>query len=185
MTNGRTTLDNRTALNDFLQGVERRAYRMAVIATGDHEDALEIVQDAMFKLASKYVEKPAAEWPPLFHRIMQSTIRDWYRRNKVRQGVLRLFGGNDPEQEYGADAYAGSVSLQPEQRVKSDDAVEVLDRALRDLPLRQQQAFLLREWEGLDVKATAAAMGVSEGSVKTHFSRAIHTLRDRLEGYWP
>lgn len=158
---------------------------MAFIATGDREDALEIVQDAMIKLANKYSDKAPAEWGPLFQRILQSTIRDWYRRSKVKHGVLRLFGINEQEEEYGADAYAGRVEDEPEQRIKTVDAVMELDAVLRELPLRQQQVFLLREWEGLDVKATASALGISEGSVKTHYSRAVHSLRKQLEGHWP
>lgn len=173
------------ALNRFLQEVERRAYRMAVIATGEREEALEIVQDAMIKLVNKYSNKGPGDWGPLFQRILQSTIRDWYRRNKVKAGILRLFGANEQEQEYGADAYAAGNQDEPEQRTKTDYAVEQLDHALRALPLRQQQVFLLREWEGLDVKATAASLGISEGSVKTHFSRAVHSLREQLEGHWP
>jgi RNA polymerase sigma-70 factor (ECF subfamily) len=158
---------------------------MAVIATGDREDALEIVQDSMIKLTSKYADKKAQEWGPLFQRILQSTIRDWYRRNKVRHGILRLFGIDEREQEYGPDAYAAGNQDEPEQRAKTDTAVAVLDEALRALPLRQQQVFLLREFEGLNVRDTAAALGISEGSVKTHYSRAVHTLREQLEGHWP
>lgn len=158
---------------------------MAVIATGDREEALEIVQDAMIKLANKYADKGPEDWGPLFQRILQSTIRDWYRRNKVRNSILRLFGNNEQEQEYGADAYAAGDQDEPEQRSKTDHAVEALDQALRALPIRQQQVFLLREWEGMDVKTTATTLGISEGSVKTHFSRAIHSLREQLEGHWP
>lgn len=158
---------------------------MAVIATGDREEALEIVQDAMIKLANKYSNKGPEDWGPLFHRILQSTIRDWYRRNKVRNGILRLFGATEQEQEYGADAYAAGDRDEPEKRSQTDHAVQALDQALRALPMRQQQVFLLREWEGLDVKTTAKTLGISEGSVKTHFSRAVHSLREQLEGHWP
>lgn len=173
------------ALNRFLQEVERRAYRMAVIATGDEDEALDIVQDAMLKLATKYGSKSAADWPPLFHRILQSTIKDWYRRRKVKTGVMRMFGVGDSEQEYGADAYAGNYNEQPERRLQSTAAVAQLDTALRRLPLRQQQVFLLREIEGLDVKQSAEALGISAGSIKTHYSRAVHTLREQMEGHWP
>jgi len=158
---------------------------MAVIATGDREEALEIVQDAMIKLANKYADKGPEDWGPLFQRILQSTIRDWYRRHKVKNGILRLFGVNEQEQEYGADAYAAGDQDEPEKRSKNDHALEALEQALSSLPIRQQQVFLLREWEGLDVKTTAKTLGISEGSVKTHFSRAVHTLREQLEGHWP
>lgn len=173
------------ALNHFLQEVERRAYRMAAIATGDEDEALDIVQDAMLKLATKYQDKSANDWPPLFHRILQSTIKDWYRRRKVRTGIMRLFGLGEVEQEYGADAYAGNVHEQPEKKHQTSSTVTELDRAVRGLPLRQQQVFLLREMEGLDVKQTAAALEISAGSVKTHYSRAVHSLREQLEGHWP
>ena len=158
---------------------------MAYMATGDEDDALEIVQDAMLKLATKYASKSASDWPPLFHRILQSTIKDWYRRSKVKNGVLRLLGLGEREQEYGADAYAGTSSEQPDRRVENSAAIEQLDAAVRTLPLRQQQVFLLREIEGLDVKQAADALGISAGSIKTHYSRAVHTLREQLEDHWP
>lgn len=172
------------ALNHFLQKVERRAYRMAVIATGDENEALDIVQDAMIKLATKYANKSESDWPPLFQRILQSTIKDWYRRRKVKTGVLRLFGIGESEKEYGADAYAGRIDDEPERRIGTTAAVEQLDKALTALPLRQQQVFLLREIEGMDVKQAAEALGISAGSIKTHYSRAVHTLREQLEDHW-
>ncbi len=159
---------------------------MAVIATGNRDDALEIVQDAMFKLVRKYADKPAEEWGPLFTRIIQSTIRDWYRRSKVRNGVRNFFFGSDESAATDAmDRFEHTTALRPEEELGHTQAMQALDLALNDLPLRQQQAFLLRQWQGLDVKQTAAAMGCSQGSVKTHLSRAIANLKDKLEEHHP
>lgn len=159
---------------------------MAVIATGHREDALEIVQDAMFKLVKNYANKPSEEWGPLFTRIVQSTIRDWYRRHKVRNGLRQFFlGTTDSESSDIMDTFEHPSTLQPDGALKQNQAMQALDTALHALPLRQQQAFLLREWQGLDVQQTAQAMGCSEGSVKTHLSRAITTLKDRLKDHRP
>ncbi len=176
-------------MDRFLAAVEGRAYRMAWIATGNREDALDIVQDAMLRLVKGYAGRPEVEWPPLFQRIVQSAIRDWYRRNRVRNRWRQWLGfspatddeaGGDPLQTTIASAAPG-----PDGELASQHAIDALEAALRALPLRQQQAFLLRQWEGLSVADTAAAMGVSAGSVKTHYSRAVQALRDKLEDHWP
>ena len=179
---GVAVLNTTQTLEQFLASIEQRAYRMAVIATGNREDALDIVQDAMTKLVTKYASKEAAEWPPLFHRIMQSTIRDWYRRSKVRNGLRQLFNWQDNAEDY-IENLPDNREVTPEREVDNQQDIRALDRALQELSLRQQQVFLLRAWEGLDVRQTAEAMGCSEGSVKTHYSRAIQALRDRLEGF--
>jgi RNA polymerase sigma-70 factor (ECF subfamily) len=159
---------------------------MAVIATGNRDDALEIVQDAMFKLVKKYADKSPDEWGPLFTRIVQSTIRDWYRRSKVRNTLRQFFfGPAEAETNDAMDAFEHKTVFQPDQELKHTQAMKALDAALYELPLRQQQAFLLRQWQGLDVKQTATAMGCSQGSVKTHLSRAIASLKDRLEEHRP
>ncbi len=161
---------------------------MAELATGSREDALDLVQEAMLGLVRRYGDRDAADWAPLFHRILQSRIRDWYRRSRVRNRFRVWLGGwrGDDGQE-GADPVQALPDAAPgvERRAAGEDAVEDLCRALQALPLRQQQAFMLRAWEGLDVAATAYAMGCSEGSVKTHYSRAIHRLREQLEEHWP
>lgn len=167
-------------IEQFLARVERRAYRMAFIASGSREDALDIVQDAMIKLVQKYAERGEAEWGPLFHRIMQSHIRDWYRRNKIRNGLRSLLHWGDEGDPL--DNLPSAKNWGPDDQLQADGAMEQLDVAIHALPLRQQQAFLLRCWEGLDTAETAAAMGCSTGSVKTHYSRALTTLRHRLEG---
>lgn len=155
---------------------------MAVIATGNRDDALEIVQDAMFKLVNKYADKPASEWGPLFHRILQSTIRDWYRRSKVRSS-LRQFLFSEPESPDAMDKFENKTMLKPDESLNQSETMDAIDKALHELPLRQQQAFLLRQWHGFDVKQTAEVMMCSQGSVKTHLSRATATLKLKLENY--
>ena len=167
-------------LDEFLSGVERRAYRMAYIASGNREDALDLVQEAMCKLVEKYAHKSANDWGPLFHRILQSKIRDHYRRSGVRNRFLVWLGGADDQRENELEQHADRASGRPAEMTESAFAMRELDAALHRLPLRQQQAFLLRAWEGLSTEETAAAMGCSTGSVKTHYSRAVHSLRDQL-----
>lgn len=181
------TLENKQAMDQFLAGIERRAFRMAEIATGNREDALDLVQDAMLKLVQKYANKPEAEWGPLFHRILQSRIRDGYRRNAVRNKVKGWlnFVNDDNDQQDPIQLAADTKGKSPEASIKNDDAGEAINHALKQLPLRQQQAFLLRSWEGLSVTETAKAMACSEGSVKTHYSRAVHSLRNMLEEHYP
>lgn len=161
---------------------------MAEIATGNREDALDLVQDAMLGLVKSYGDRDTADWPPLFYRILQSRIRDWYRRSRVRNRFRVWLGGQRGEDvERNGDAIQHLADTRPgiERQVIGEDAMPRLQAALQALPLRQQQAFLLRAWEGMDVSATAFAMGCSEGSVKTHYSRAVHRLREQLEDHWP
>ena len=179
---------DRAALNAFLVGVERRAFRTAELGVRNRDDALDSVQDAMMTLAKRYADKPEAEWPPLFFRILTSKITDFHRRQTVRR---RLFGWvaqlRDDEDADAQDPFAHVADVQarePEFRALLDDASGRMVALVAALPLRQQQAFLWRVWEGLDVKATAAAMSCSEGSVKTHLSRAVHGLRMKLEQHW-
>ncbi|MDO9372581.1 MAG: RNA polymerase sigma factor [Gammaproteobacteria bacterium] len=178
------TLDSTQALDRFLAGVERRAFRMAQLATGNVEDALDLVQEAMLKLAQHYGRRNEQEWGPLFHRILQSRIRDWYRRSRVRNRWRVWLGGEEGEEDP-LHNLADTDAPGPAQLLAGQRAMGALEQALQKLPLRQQQAFLLRTWEGFDVAATAHAMGCSEGSVKTHYSRAVHTLRVLLEGHQP
>jgi len=179
-------LDKTQALDRFLADVERRAFRMAQIATGSREDALDIVQDAMFKLVEKYAARDEDEWGPLFQKILQSRIRDWYRRNTVRNRFRVWFSKGDEDDSVDPmQTIADERGRNPEQLLQTDRSIDKLDEAIHGLSIRQQQAFLLRIWEGLDVKQTARAMSCSEGSVKTHYSRAVHTLREHLSDNWP
>lgn len=179
---------NDVSLEAFLISVEKRAFRMARIATGNTDDALDIVQDAMFALVSRYADKATTQWRPLFFRILINRIRDWYRRNKVRrywQNWLQPFKKSDHDSPEDPIESVPDGSLpNPSEQLILNDTVTALDAALRQLPPRQQQTFLLRAWEGLSVRDTAKAMNCSEGSIKTHYARAIATLRDLLENHW-
>jgi len=182
------TLDKTQALDQFLAGIERKAFKIAEIAVGNREEALDIVQDSMLGLVQKYADRPSEEWTPLFYRILQSRIRDWYRKNKVRSrwmSWLSFRKQDDEEQEDPVQALADPVAREPMQTLANEISIEKLEVAIQQLPARQQQAFMLRAWEGLSVADTAIAMACSQGSVKTHYSRAVNTLRKELEGHWP
>ena len=174
------TLESRAEMEVFLRDVETRAFRIAVVSTRDADEALDVVQDAMISLARRYADRSVEEWRPLFYRILKNRIRDWQRRRIVRGRVMSFFGGQEGE-EYDPIAQApGPSSENPTEALARSEAMEALEQALRDLPQRQREAFMLRNFEGLDVAETAAAMGCSDGSVKTHYSRAVHRLRETL-----
>jgi RNA polymerase sigma-70 factor (ECF subfamily) len=139
----------------------------------------------MLGLAQRYAHRPAQEWGALFQTILQSRIRDWYRRARVRNRFRVWFGSNDEDAGDPVGELPDSAEPGPEGRIGHARAMGVLEQALNRLPLRQQQAFVLRAWEGLDTRATARAMGCSEGSVKTHYSRACEALREALKDYEP
>jgi RNA polymerase sigma-70 factor, ECF subfamily len=175
-------LDSGAAIEAFLREVETRAYRIAVLNIRDRDEALDIVQDAMIRLVRRYSERPSAEWRPLFYRILQNRIRDVQRRRSVRSRVLSFFGGVASEDELDPLLAApGPASDNPLERVAAGDAMAALELALQRLPARQREAFVLRNFEGLDVLQTAAAMRCTEGSVKTHYSRAVHRLRELMK----
>jgi RNA polymerase sigma-70 factor (ECF subfamily) len=178
-------------LDAFLANVERRAYKTAWFAVHNEENALDIVQDAMLKLAESYGDRPAEELPALFQRILQNTIRDFYRRSKVRSLWTTLFsalGGDSSESdESDLDRIERLRDPNSEQQEQPDAALEqrrileILENELAKLPARQREAFLMRYWEGLDTAETAEAMGCSQGSVKTHCSRATQALAVALK----
>lgn len=180
------TLQTERQLNAFFADVERRALRIAEIAVRDRDDALDLVQDAMIKLARNYIARPVEEWTPLFYRILQNGIRDWHRRQNVRNRVMVWFGrGNKDEESYDAIAEAPDPGGRtPDELLANSEAMDGLEKAVGELPTRQREAFMLRTFEGLDVAGTAAAMGCSDGSVKTHYSRAVHSLRKTLGEHW-
>jgi len=181
-------LASRNELSEFLASVERRAYKQALFAVREAENALDIVQDAMLKLAEKYGAKPATELPMLFQRILQNTIRDFYRRQKVRSRWVTLFSSLSPGREDDdtdpletlESADTSKSREGPADLLEQSQVVEVIEKELQQLPPRQRQAFLLRYWEELDVAETATVMGCSQGSVKTHCSRAAHALAAAL-----
>ncbi len=180
-------LQQSRALDRFLAGVERRAFRIAQMALRNPDDALDVVQGAMLRLAQSYGQRPSEEWQPLFYRILYNGIRDAQRRRTVRSRIFALWPGSsrDTDDEPG-DPYehVADGGPEPSERLMAAEAMEKLESALGQLPARQQEAFTLRCLEGLDVAATAAAMGCSEGSVKTHYFRALQTLRGQLGEVW-
>src|SRR6202453_5027845 len=180
-------LEQTRELDKFLAEIERRAFRMAQVALRDPDDALDVVQDAMLKLARNYASKPSAEWRPLFYRILENGIRDLQRRRSVRKRFMVWLPDSkedpDDEAQDPLDNAADGAPAVPELLMQSQ-AMEQLETSLRALPARQREAFMLRNFEGLDVAETASAMGGSEGSVKTHHSRAVHTLREQLGEVW-
>ncbi|HTI18447.1 MAG TPA: RNA polymerase sigma factor [Trinickia sp.] len=172
-------------LADFLTSVERRAFKQTVYAVRDDDAALDIVQDAMIRLAEKYGDRPLAELPLLFQRILQNVTHDYFRRQKVRNTWVSLFSsfGSGEDEEFDPletiEGENGSEST--EQKLERDQVLALIDEEVQKLPARQREAFLMRYWEDMDVAETAAAMGCSEGSVKTHCSRATHALAAALK----
>ena len=183
-----STQQSTRALEGFLASVEAKAFRIAQIALRHEDDALDAVQEAMLRLVRSYATRSPEEWRPLFYRILENCVRDMQRRRSVRGRVLvwyrRAFG--DDAEEGAADPLeqVSDPAPIPPAQAQTDETLGALDAALAQLPARQRQAFLLRNLEGLDVAATAKAMGCSEGSVKTHYFRAVQTLREQLSEYW-
>lgn len=179
----RETQDGARALETFLAGVERKAFRIAQIALRHEADALDVVQDAMLQLSARYASRPAEEWRPLFYRILENRIRDVQRRRNVRGRVMALMpwrAAEDGDEAVDPIAQALDGSPGPADQLESDEMLTALERALTALPNRQRQAFMLRNFEGLDVAGTAQAMKCSQGSVKTHYFRAVQALRAKL-----
>jgi RNA polymerase sigma-70 factor (ECF subfamily) len=174
-------VESNRELESFLRGVATRAFRIARLSLRDDADAFDAVQEAMIRLARRYGDRPADEWTPLFYAILRNCVNDELRgrrsRGSLLQWVMRL-GGTDSTD--GEVAGMSQAPLQPAREFESEQRLRELDLAIRRLPARQREAFLLRNVEELDVSATARAMGCSEGSVKTHYSRAVHALRDLL-----
>ena len=181
-------LSTASELSDFLVTSERRAFKQAMFAVRNEETALDIVQDSMMKLAEKYGDRPAEEFPMLFQRIIQNTIRDYYRRSKVRSlwtTLLSAFSSDDEEEhdpletiEVESESYTPNS---PDGQLEQSQLLVILEEEIKSLPPRQREAFLMRYWEDMDVAETASAMGCSEGSVKTHCSRATHALAVALK----
>ena len=183
---GADALQREQQLNRFLADVERRALRIAEIAVRDRDEALDLVQEAMIKLVRNYSDRGDDEWAPLFYRILQNGIRDWHRRQKVRNRVMVWFGKSSADDDdYDITEQAPDpAGRTPEAQLQASEALRRLEDTVHELPTRQREAFMLRTFEGLDVAGTAIAMGCSAGSVKTHYSRAVHTLREKLGDHW-
>jgi len=181
----------RQELSDFLTQVERRAFKQTAYAVRDEHAALDILQDAMMKLAEKYAMRPANEFPMLFQRILQNTMRDFWRRQKVRNIWTSLLSSFSVTGEDGEDSDPLEVltstdndaRVEPEAQLEQHQTMALIEDALTKLPARQREAFVMRYWEDMDVAETALAMGCSQGSVKTHCSRAVRALAATLEKY--
>jgi len=181
-------LATREEISDFLIEVEKRAYKQALFAVHDEHAALDLVQDSMMKLTVKYASKPAEELPLLFQRILQNTIRDYYRRQKTRSLWITLFSAFAPNGQ-GKDhedfniletLLVKQAANEPDAQLERSQLIDLIEKAMEALPARQREAFILRYWEEMSLAETAAVMNCSEGSVKTHCSRATHTLASIL-----
>ena len=177
-------------LSDFLKSVEKRAFKRSLYHVRDEEAALDIVQDSMLKLAEHYGDKPANELPMLFQRILSNSTLDWFRRQKTRSALFTNLSDFEPAQAEGADfdlletylpVAASQQSESAEDSTRRAQILREIEAQIQELPARQREAFLMRYWEDMDVAETAAAMGCSEGSVKTHCSRAVHALSKALK----
>ena len=176
-------------LSDFLKSIEKRAFKRVAYAVRDDDAALDIVQDSMIRLAEKYIDRPAAEFPLVFQRILSNATMDWFRRQKVRNAVVRNFSEYEASSDDGdfdlletlASQDESSATESASESVSRAQILLAIDGEVAKLPARQREAFLLRYWEELDVAETASVMGCSEGSVKTHCSRAVHALANALK----
>lgn len=177
-------------LSDFLKSVDKRAFKRTLYHVRNEESALDIVQDSMLKLAEHYGDKPLAELPMLFQRILTNCTLDWFRRQKTRNALFSSMsdfeGPGDDGQDFDfLEAYQspaeGKLAQSAEDTVRRAQVLRDIEAEIQELPARQREAFLMRYWEEMDVAETAAAMGCSEGSVKTHCFRAVQTLSKALK----
>lgn len=188
MARGVAPLASEQELSDFLKTAGKRAFKRVMYSVRDEDAALDVVQDTMIRLAERYADRPAAELPLLFQRMLSNATMDWFRRQKVRQAAVRNFSDLEgPAEAGGTDVLELLETLDSAATESAADAVSrhqtllAVDAEVARLPARQREAFLLRYWEELDVAETALVMGCSEGSVKTHCSRAVHALAKALK----
>lgn len=168
------------SLDEFLASVELRAFHLVRLRLGSPDDAHDVVQDGMERFVRHYRDRPREEWTRLFYGILHNRVRDYQRHGQVRKRLLRDNGQDEEEQQDPLDRFEGPASLRPEEQLGTERSMQALVAAVSDLPERQQEAVTLRVIQGLDVEATAKAMGCSQGSVKTHLSRALASLREVL-----
>jgi len=181
-------LASESELNDFLKSVERRAFKRSIYHVRNEESALDIVQDSMMKLAEHYGHKPVDELPMLFQRILSNCTLDWFRRQKVQNALfshMSDFESSNEDEDFNLlealDASSGSdMGESAESITDRAQTLRSIEAEVQQLPTRQREAFLMRYWEEMDVAETAAAMGCSQGSVKTHCSRAVAALSQAL-----
>ena len=173
-------MEQRRELESFLRNVAPRAFRIARLGLREDQDALDAVQEAMIKLARRYADRPEREWTPLFYAILRNCVHDLQRSHRSRHTLVTWLKRFVPPGDAEASELGGEASPDPEEQALSLQRLSKLERAVARLPARQREAFLLRNVEDLDVSETAIAMGCTEGSVKTHYSRAVRALRERL-----
>lgn len=181
----------RQRLNNFFLEHEKRAFRMAVLSLQDRDAALDALQDVMLKFVEKYARKPQEQWPPLFYRMLHHRIIDFHRHNQKQSGLFGWFSRQADHRDNAASGavgnplenVSGNPAWQPENAWAHAETARRIEQALRELPLRQRQAFLLRCWQGMSVAETAHVMGCGQGSVKTHLSRAMQHLRHSLKRF--
>ena len=182
-----------TEISDFLKSVENRAFKRSLYHVRNEESALDIVQDSMMKLVEHYSHKPASELPLLFQKILSNSTIDWFRRQKTHKAHFSNLddfedaqGENDPDAlSHLLAANASFAQESSESQAERSQTLRQIEQELEHLPARQREAFLLRYSEEMDLAETAAIMGCSQGSVKTHYFRAMHALREKLEDHWP
>ena len=167
-------------IEQFLKEVQNKAFRMSEIATKNQADALDIVQDTMIKLVEKYSDKPSSEWKPLFYRILHSKTMDYFRKKAVQNKIFFWRSSHSDEESFIDEIDNASDHITPERELDGKAELQIISKALKNLAPRQQQCFMLRSWEGLSVRETAQAMNCSEGSIKTHYSRAKEALKKAL-----
>ncbi len=167
-------------LNTFLQKTEKRAFRIALSYTQDRDEALDIVQDSMIKLARSYGSKPESELTPLFYRILYNTIKDWKRKHFIKNKIFAFIHKDNSDNDQNPIMMTIDHSQHVEKNIINQETLGEVEIAIANLPERQRQAFTLRIWEGLDVKQSAQVMSCSEGSVKTHLSRALNSIKQSL-----
>jgi RNA polymerase sigma-70 factor (ECF subfamily) len=170
------SLQRRQQFDQFLSQQQTPAYKMAYALTHNRDDALELVQDSMFQLVKHYSSKPCTEWSKLFYRILQNRIRDFHRRRNVNR-LFSLFQRSDENTQQQIEQVPDKQQHNPQQELEQNHALTQIMDALKNLPIRQQQTFLLRAWQEFSVKETAFMLSISEGSVKTHYYRAQNQLR--------
>jgi RNA polymerase sigma-70 factor (ECF subfamily) len=185
---GLFVLASESELTEFLKSVEKRAFKRSVYHVRNEESALDIVQESMMKLAEHYGHKPVTELPMLFQRILSNCTLDWFRRQKVQNALfsnMSDFESSNEDDDFNLlealDASSGSdLGESAESITDRAQTLRSIEEQVQQLPARQREAFLMRYWEEMDVAETAAAMGCSQGSVKTHCSRAVSALSQAL-----
>jgi len=189
------SVSGQTSLNDFLAGVQSKAYHVAYGALWEREVALDVVQEGMLRFVEYYRNKPEKEWPALFRTVLNSKINDQRRKrllgNTTRK-LLSLTGLGHSREDNDAGMAESDLPLpvhddgfsQPEAGATDGELKRHIESALRDLAERQRQVFLLREQLGLSIRETAETLGCSENSIKQHHFRALRAMRKSLAEVW-